>query len=688
MRSARSGAELVGQLGQEGADVGDDAVGLVAAAVAELGDDRRVDVDAVGLDRGGQHVAGGDGVQGGGQHQRHPHPGDQLAHAIGHLDDVSHGVGQRTVVAHRPAEDEGHAGLHAGVHDPVGEVAGLHRGGDGAVAADLVDDPEVVAVAALGPGAGADRDAEGRAQHRRLDVVGGEAVAGEEDLDPPGPHQAGHRRPAAGVDDGRPAHGEHRCVVLPCRPEAVGEGPELERLGLLGGHVGVHEHEAGPTPGRAGGEDAHAVGPDDHGVPGPEAVEGDGAHDRVRPGGPVARIRVDDEDAVHLGPVRGDPAAGDPDLGDEVGRGAEPGGGHPVGRRRLRGRVAGRGRVGPLHLEQLGQGGEGGVVGRGDLDHGAAGVGGRAPDVHVEQLVVAARLEHQVEHLGQDEGVDDVPLERERLDGGHWESLDPPRVDCRAMGQPVVVVEKPSVANPGMVRFETNRALTGMGHERYLPSVEVRGDRPPDEIARRLLARGGIEAIHINGSVVTVDLAKGATTDGLREIIENLFIHYPATPVADAAPADADQPATEGELEAEIAEAAPAAPAPEHEPAVPAAEAAAEELDAAAAETATPPVAPSADAVADADEVTDSDVQQVEGDAPTVDQAPAGGSPSDPPVDEPTAAEAPAPSPEDAPAESDAPAEEPAEDASAEDAPAAEEAPSEAPPAEDPAPSA
>ncbi len=32
------------------------------------------------------------------------------------------------------------------------------------------------------------------------------------------------------------------------------------------------------------------------------------------------------------------------------------------------------------------------------------------------------------------------------------------------MGQPVTVIEKPS-SHPGVVRYETNRVLTGMGHD-------------------------------------------------------------------------------------------------------------------------------------------------------------------------------------------------------------------------------
>lgn len=136
------------------------------------------------------------------------------------------------------------------------------------------------------------------------------------------------------------------------------------------------------------------------------------------------------------------------------------------------------------------------------------------------------------------------------------------------MGQPIVVIEKPSVANPGMVRFETNRALTGMSHERYLPGSEVRGNRPPDELARRLLARGGIEAVHMNGSVVTVDLEKGHDSAGLAAIIEGLFIHYPSTAETEVIE-DADQPASEGEMVEQVAAAEDAAPAPEATPAQP-----------------------------------------------------------------------------------------------------------------------
>lgn len=108
------------------------------------------------------------------------------------------------------------------------------------------------------------------------------------------------------------------------------------------------------------------------------------------------------------------------------------------------------------------------------------------------------------------------------------------------MGQPVVVSEKASTAHPGVVRFETNRAFTGMGHERYRSVADISGERPPDVLARRLFERGGIEGVHVNGNVVTVEVAKGHSTDGLRDLIEDLYLFYPPVgPDGRNGPADA-----------------------------------------------------------------------------------------------------------------------------------------------------
>ncbi|MCY4630878.1 MAG: hypothetical protein OXE75_08350 [bacterium] len=93
------------------------------------------------------------------------------------------------------------------------------------------------------------------------------------------------------------------------------------------------------------------------------------------------------------------------------------------------------------------------------------------------------------------------------------------------MGQPVTVIERPS-SRPGVVRFEINRSLTGMGHEYYDVAPPATRTRPPDELARRLFASGRIDGMHINSNVITLDMSKGADTAGLRQVIEDLFIHY------------------------------------------------------------------------------------------------------------------------------------------------------------------
>lgn len=93
------------------------------------------------------------------------------------------------------------------------------------------------------------------------------------------------------------------------------------------------------------------------------------------------------------------------------------------------------------------------------------------------------------------------------------------------MGEPVTVIEKPS-SREGFVRFETNRWFTGMDHERYLAGDPILGNRPPDVIAARLFDTGQVDEVHIYGHAITVKLFKGATSDGLKEIIEDLHIYY------------------------------------------------------------------------------------------------------------------------------------------------------------------
>jgi hypothetical protein len=95
-----------------------------------------------------------------------------------------------------------------------------------------------------------------------------------------------------------------------------------------------------------------------------------------------------------------------------------------------------------------------------------------------------------------------------------------------AMGQPINVVEKPT-STPGVARFEADRSFTGMGHERYESLDDILDDRAVDLLARRLFETGGVKAVHVNGSVITVELADGWSGDRLLDVIRSLYVHYP-----------------------------------------------------------------------------------------------------------------------------------------------------------------
>lgn len=93
------------------------------------------------------------------------------------------------------------------------------------------------------------------------------------------------------------------------------------------------------------------------------------------------------------------------------------------------------------------------------------------------------------------------------------------------MGQQVGVVEKIS-SIPGVLRFEANRNLTGMGHERFTSVRDAVGPRPAAELARRLLSTGQVAGVHVYGNVITVDIEKGFSANGLADIVRNLYQYW------------------------------------------------------------------------------------------------------------------------------------------------------------------
>jgi hypothetical protein len=99
------------------------------------------------------------------------------------------------------------------------------------------------------------------------------------------------------------------------------------------------------------------------------------------------------------------------------------------------------------------------------------------------------------------------------------------RLACAAVGQPVAVTPLKS-SQPGLLRFEANRSLTGMGHEYYRTLEDATGPGSGPMLARRLLETGQVDSVHVYGNIVTVDLRKGYSGESLEPIIEDLYIYY------------------------------------------------------------------------------------------------------------------------------------------------------------------
>jgi len=109
------------------------------------------------------------------------------------------------------------------------------------------------------------------------------------------------------------------------------------------------------------------------------------------------------------------------------------------------------------------------------------------------------------------------------------------------MGQMVGVIEKKSTT-PGIVRFELNRSLSGMGHERFDSVVQAIGSKPSASLARQLFATGKVDSVHVYGNIVTVDVAKGYDSGGLADIVREMYRYW--KPGVEA-PTFEDQPAEE-----------------------------------------------------------------------------------------------------------------------------------------------
>ena len=241
--------------------------------------------------------------------------------------------------------------------------------------------------------------------------MGGEPVAGEEDVDEPLPHQGGDVGPGAGVDHGRAAHRQELPAPGPGPADAFGNFGHQERLRFLGRHLGGHELERAPPTGPLQGPDPHALRAAHDEVAHADRVHGSGAGPGV--------VGGDDEAAVHLGVLDLEPPAVDLHRRRQVGGGVEPGREHAVHGGGDEFGVGLRDRVGAVGVEAGQQGRQRLLVGRRHLDAGPGQVGGGLADVHLDDAVVGLRLDDLVEDLGQDQRVDDVAGDLDDVGGAH-----------------------------------------------------------------------------------------------------------------------------------------------------------------------------------------------------------------------------------------------------------------------------
>ena len=251
------------------------------------------------------------------QHRRqHEHEADAIERsrvAVLRLDEIHHGVRQRTIVAHAAREHVVHAVHDAVVHHAGGEHARLDRAAQAAGAADRVDRAHVMAMAAFDRAAGLEVDAERRAVQRLLGIVDRERVAGQQHVDEAAADQLAEVHTAAGVhhhrtgDDGDAIAGALHFFHHRRDPHHADLDPPL------GGDLVGHEREAEPIALAELGDDLDAAHADDDEVALPDVAQ----FSADRAGGPRAeRGRGpgrDDDGCVHALAFDGEPLAVAPD---------------------------------------------------------------------------------------------------------------------------------------------------------------------------------------------------------------------------------------------------------------------------------------------------------------------------------------------------------------------------------------
>ena len=259
-------------------------------------------------------------------------------------------------------------------------------------------------VAGFGDVAAFEMHAQAGAEQRLLDVVRGQRVAGEQHVDVAVADELAKVRHAAGMHDGRSADEQSLAAACASAEQLVGDLPDGHALGLFGRDGAVHELERLPLGRRTLlGKHAHTAVPNDQ-----RRTQLHVAHGHAACRGAA---RLDGDTAVHflIGDV--DPMATDSQLGPLVGGAVKPLGKSAVhvGWHQLA--ILLGGWRSPVVADLRKDFAQQLRVGRADFYQGETRIETCLADRDLLDLESSAGRRNQIENLGQDQAVDDVPAD-------------------------------------------------------------------------------------------------------------------------------------------------------------------------------------------------------------------------------------------------------------------------------------
>ena len=241
-----------------------------------------------------------------------------------------------------------------------------------------------------------------------FDIVGGQGIAGKQHVDVTGSDQPTKKLAAAGMHDRRPGHQKRLPGRTAVAEQPLGDVVHSHALRFLRGDVAGHELEAFRASGLFFREHTQPGMADDHLI-----ARADFAH-RATSGQLLADVYHDP--TVHLLIVHSDPLPAETQLGSLVCGAVKLFGKGPADVGRGQTTILGDGRHGPV-VGYLGQDliEFRSVVGA-DFDQGMAPIAGRLADLDLLDTKRAAVMGDAVEHLRQNQAVDDVAGKLDVLD--------------------------------------------------------------------------------------------------------------------------------------------------------------------------------------------------------------------------------------------------------------------------------